>query len=124
MPSRYDSDISFLSNRFFGFTVQLHYSLAGADVVAPNGNIANIGNQKVYQFMADYKSGPYTAGYMEIVGEPPAGGTTGAAPKYGRNVVYINPYVNYDYGKGKIWLAACARTTTVPTAPCPMALSP
>jgi len=105
VPSRYDSDISFLSNRFFGFTVQLHYSLAGADVVAPNGNIANVGNQKVYQFMADYKQGPFTAGYMEIVGEPPAGGTNGAAPKYGRNVVYMNPYVNYDYGKGKIWLA-------------------
>ena len=105
VPSRYDSDLSFLSTRFCGFSFQGHVSLAGTAVANPNGNLANIGNQRVYQLMADYKRGPWTAGYMEIVGEPPAGGTNAAPPKSGTNVVYLNPYLNYDYGKGKIWLA-------------------
>ncbi|MDR3672148.1 MAG: porin [Holophaga sp.] len=106
VPSRYDSDLSFLSNRFYGFTFQGHISLAGtAQTNSVNGNISNVGNQRVYQLMVDYKKGPWTAGYMEIVGEPPAGGTNAAPPKSGTNVVYLNPYVNYDYGKGKIWLA-------------------
>jgi len=106
VPSRYDSDLSFLSNRFYGFTIQLHYSLAGTAVTnASNGNISNYGNQKVWQAMVDYKKGPFTAGYMQIVAAPPAGGTAAAPPKYGTSVVYLNPYVNYDYGKGKVWLA-------------------
>jgi predicted porin len=106
VPSRYDSDLSFLSTRFFGFSFQGHVSLAGTAVRnGTSGNLSNIGNQRVYQFMADYKNGPFTAGYMELVGEPPAGGTNATLPKSGTNVVYLNPYVNYDYGKGKIWLA-------------------
>jgi predicted porin/outer membrane murein-binding lipoprotein Lpp len=107
VPSRYDSDISFLSRRFDGISFQLHYSLAGTAVTnATTGSIANIGNQKVYQFMADYKKSHLTAGYMELVGEPPAGGTSASGtPKYATNVVYMNPYVNYDYGQGKVWLA-------------------
>ena len=111
VPSRYDNDVSYLSRRFYGFTVQLHYafanSLAGVTTTnSVNGNIANIGNQRVYQVMADYKMGPWTAGYMEIVAEPPAGGTNKTAPLYATNVVYQNPYVNYNYGKGMVWLAA------------------
>ncbi len=111
VPSRYDNDVSFLSRRFYGFTIQAHYaianSLAGVTTTnSVNGNIANIGNQCVYQLMADYKKGPFTAGYMEIVAEPPAGGTSAAPPKIGTNVVYLNPYVNYDYGHGLVWLAA------------------
>jgi predicted porin/outer membrane murein-binding lipoprotein Lpp len=109
VPSRYDSDLSFLSNRFSGVSFQVHYSLAGTAVTnsaTGNGNIANIGNQKVWQAMVDYKTGPFTAGYMQIVGAPPAAGTTTAALPYRRSVVYENPYVNYDYGKGKVWFAA------------------
>ena len=106
VPSRYDSDLSFLSKRFYGFSFQAHYSLAGTAVTnSVNGNIANIGNQKVWQVMGDYKKGPYSIGYMEIVAAPPAGGTGATPPKYGTSVVYINPYMNYNYGKGKIYLA-------------------
>ncbi len=106
VPSRYDSDLSFLSTRFAGFTFQLHYSLGGTAVTnSVNGNISNIGNQKVWQVMGDYKNGPFTAGYMEIVGAPPAGGTNATPPRYATSVVYQNPYVNYDYGKGKLWFA-------------------
>jgi hypothetical protein len=107
VPSRYDSDVSFLSTRFSGFSFQVHYSLAGAAVTnSANGNIANTGNQKVWQAMADYKQGPFTAGYMQIVAAPPAGGTSTTTGLNRRAVVYENPYVNYDYGKGKIWFAA------------------
>jgi predicted porin/outer membrane murein-binding lipoprotein Lpp len=115
VPSRYDNDLSFLSTRFAGFSFQVHYAIANSlagvtttNSAAGNGNIANIGNQKVWQAMADYKQGPFTAGYMQIVAAPPAGGelnSTTAVP-YRRSVVYLNPYVNYDYGKGKVWFAA------------------
>jgi predicted porin/outer membrane murein-binding lipoprotein Lpp len=110
VPSRYDNDISFLSVRFCGFSFQGHYAfgndqLGTATTNSVNGNIANIGNQRVYQLMLDYKQGPFTAGYMEIVAAPPAGGTNATAPKYATSVVYLNPYVNYDYGKGKVWFS-------------------
>jgi predicted porin len=118
VPSRYDNDLSFLSTRFGGFSFQVHYaianSLAGvtttnsvpASTATTSGNIANIGTQNVWQAMVDYKQGPFTVGYMQIVANPPAGGATSAAIPYRRAVVYENPYVNYDYGKGKVWFAA------------------
>jgi len=106
VPSRYDSDVSFLSTRFSGFSFQVHYALAGTAVAnGTNGNLSEIGNQKVWQAMVDYKQGPFTAGYMQIVAAPPAAGTQAAVLPFRRSVVYENPYVNYDYGKGKVWFS-------------------
>jgi len=102
VPSRYDSDLSYMSPRFGGFQFEAHYSLAGTEV-------EDTGNQAVYQLGVDWEGGPFRAGYAGIVGKPPA---NAAVPD---KVKYDNIYGNYNYGKGKIYLAYVRSNNNSPT---------
>ena len=92
VPSRYDNDISYKSPRLANFQFDLHYALtetAGE----------SIGTRGVYQAGVDYTNGPYRAGYAGLWAKPLANAAFADA------VVYHNVYADYDYGKGKIYLA-------------------
>lgn len=93
VPSRYDSDIAYISPRIGGFMFEAHYSLAGTKT---NDST----NQNVYQLAVDYENGPYRVGYASVVGSPAKGS------KYAdKEVRYDNVYANYNYGRGKVYLA-------------------
>ncbi|KAF3996370.1 porin [Glaciimonas immobilis] len=92
VPSRYDNDISYKSPRIANFQVDLHYAMtetAGE----------NIGTRGVYQAGVDYTNGSYRAGYAGLWAKPLANAV------YADAVVYHNLYADYDYGKGKVYLA-------------------
>ena len=91
-PSRYDSDIAYISPRWAGFLAELHYSIQGSQ---PQHST----NQAVYQGALDWEYGPFRLGYAGIVGNPPAGSVVD------KKVFYNNFYGNWDYGKGKVYLA-------------------
>jgi predicted porin len=88
-PSRYDNDLAWLSPRWNGLMLEVHYALGES--------AGGMGKQDVYQLAADYLNGPYRVGYASITGKPPANAT------YNKNVVYHNLYANYDYGQGKVY---------------------
>jgi len=90
-PSRYDSDIAWISPRWAGFLAEAHYSIQGSQ---PEHST----NQAVYQAALDYENGPFRLGYAGIAGKPPAGSVVP------NTVYYSNFYGNWDYGKGKIYL--------------------
>ena len=90
-PSRYDSDIAWISPRWAGFLAELHYSIQGSQ---PQHST----NQAVYQGALDYEHGPFRVGYAGIGGRPPAGAAVD------KTVFYNNFYGNWDYGKGKVYL--------------------
>ena len=90
-PSRYDSDIAWISPRWAGLLAELHYSTQGSQ---PQHST----NQAVYQAALDYEYGPFRVGYAGIAGKPPAGSVVD------KTVVYNNFYGNWDYGRGKIYL--------------------
>jgi predicted porin len=90
-PSRYDSDIAYISPRAAGFLAEVHYSIQGSQ---PEHST----NQAVYQAALDYEHGPFRLGYAGIAGKPPAGSVVP------NTVYYSNFYGNWDYGKGKIYL--------------------
>ena len=90
-PSRYDSDIAWISPRWAGLLAEAHYSIQGSQ---PNHST----NQAVYQAALDYEKGPFRVGYAGIYGKPPAGSAVD------NTVVYHNYYGNYDYGMGKVYL--------------------
>jgi predicted porin len=92
VPSRYDSDIAYIAPRLAGFQFEAHYSIAGSAVEKTS-------NQAVYQLGLDWEGGPFRLGYAGIVGEPPA---NAVVPE---KVKYDNVYGNWNYGKGKIYLA-------------------
>lgn len=113
VPSRYDSDLAWISNRMSGLLLEAHYSFQGAKE-------NETANQGVYQLAADYENGPFRVGYAGIGGKAPSGATVD------RTVMYNNFYANYDYGKGKVYAVyirsnnnatACSSSTT----PCPAA---
>ena len=54
VPSRYDNDLSFTTQRFGGFLFEVHYAL-GESTYKP-------GTQGIYQFGVDYLNGPYRVG--------------------------------------------------------------
>jgi predicted porin len=91
VPSRYDSDLAYLTPRMAGFQFEAHYSLQGSAV-------DNTTNQGVYQAALDYQKGPFRAGYAGIAGKAPVGAVVDT------RVVYHNYYVNYDYGRGKVYV--------------------
>jgi predicted porin len=91
-PSRYDSDIAYISPRWAGFLAELHYSIQGSQ---PQHST----NQAVYQGALDWEYGPFRLGYAGIGGNPPAGSVVD------KKVFYNNFYGNWDYGKGKVYLA-------------------
>ena len=92
VPSRYDSDLSYISPRMGGFQFEAHYSLQGSIV-------DHTTEQGVYQLGLEYLGGPVRVGYADITGKPPSGAAVS------KNVYYRMGYFNYDYGVGKFYLA-------------------
>jgi len=92
VPSRYDSDFAYISPRWSGFQFEGHYSIQGS-----TANDST--NQAVCQLAVEWAGGPWRAGYAGVFGEPPSG-----APIPDK-VRYDNLYGNWDYGKGKVYLA-------------------
>ncbi|NEX64633.1 porin [Noviherbaspirillum galbum] len=91
VPSRYDNDISWKSPRWAGVQVELHYAL---------NETPNAQGRGVAQLGVDYANGPYRVGYAGLSARPQPTATID------ERVVYHNVYANYDYGKGKVYLAA------------------
>jgi predicted porin len=91
VPSRYDSDLTYISPRLIGFQAAAHYSLQGAAVDSPTA-------QRVYQVALDYDNGPVRVGYARVAGKAPPG------TPVQRKVSYDNFYANYKYGPGKAYL--------------------
>jgi predicted porin len=110
VPSRYDSDLAYISPRLAGFQFEAHYSLQGSTV-------NDTGNQGVYQLALEWAGGPWRAGYAGIVGKPPAGALVPDKVKYD------NLYGNWDYGKGKVYLAYVRSNNNGPTAGAPGTLN-
>lgn len=92
VPSRYDNDISYKSPRIVGFQLSAHYALKET-ATEPSGQ------RGVTQLALDYSNGPWRAGYAGLVAKPAKTATID------RQVQYHNLYADYDYGKGKIYLA-------------------
>ena len=92
VPSRYDSDLAYISPVVYGFLFEAHYSLAGSNVNATT-------KQSVYQLALDYSNGPFRVGYAGIAGKPPNNAVVDS------RIYYHNVYANYDYGQGKVYLA-------------------
>jgi predicted porin len=103
VPSRFDSDLAYISHRLAGWLFEAHYSLQGS---APNQTT----NQAVYQLALEWAGGPFVVGYGGIAGKPPAG-----AP-VSNTVRYDNVYANYNYGAGRIY-AAYVRSNNNSTTP-------
>jgi len=91
-PSRYDSDIAYISPRWAGLLAEVHYSIQGSQ---PQHST----NQAVYQGALEYENGPFRVGYAGIAGKPPAGSVVD------KTVFQNNFYGNWAYGKGKVYLA-------------------
>jgi predicted porin len=92
VASRYDSDLAWISNRMDGLLLEAHYSFSGAKE-------NETANQGVYQLAADYENGPFRVGYAGVGGKSPY------ASSVDKTVFYNNLYANYDYGRGKVYLA-------------------
>src|SRR5499427_1783923 len=105
-PSRYDSDIAYISPRWAGFLAEVHYSIQGSQ---PQHST----NQAVYQAALDYENGPFRVGYAGIAGKPPAGSVVD------KTVVYNNFYANWDYRKGKVYLVYIRSNNQTTTAGSP-----
>src|SRR5262245_7089071 len=103
VPSRYDSDLAYISPRLAGFQFEAHYSVAGTVV-------NDTSNQAVYQLALEWAGGPWRVGYAGVYGEP---ATNAAVPE---KVKYDNIYGNWDYGKGKVYLAYVRSNNNGPTA--------
>jgi predicted porin len=106
VPSRYDSDLAYISPRFSGFQFEAHYSIAGSAV-------NDTSNQAVYQLAAEWAGGPFRIGYAGVYGEPPDNAVVR------QKVKYDNVYANWDYGKGKVYLAGVRSNNNGPTAGAP-----
>jgi predicted porin len=94
VPSRYDNDIAYFSPKLFGgLNFDIHYALA-EQAAASGGN-----QQSVFQFGADYTTGPVVVGYAALRAKP---AKTATASK---SAFYDFAFANYDYGQGKVYLA-------------------
>jgi predicted porin len=102
VPSRYDSDLSYVSPRVAGLLVAAHYSLQGAAIDHPD-------EQRVYQLAADYANGPFRIGYARVAGAPPSESPVRT------EVTYDNFYANADYGAGKLYLVYIRSNNNGPT---------
>jgi predicted porin len=92
IPSRYDNDLSYKSPRLHGAQLTLHYTLPENSGKADNG--------PVLQALLDWQGGPWRAGYVGLSARP-----DGATATVRNHVVYHNLYLNYQYSKGKLYLA-------------------
>jgi len=91
VPSRYDSDIAYISPRKAGLVLEAHYSLQGAVVNQTT-------NQGVSQVALDFDAAPFRLGYAGISAKAAVGATVD------RRVNYNCFYANYNYGVGKAYL--------------------
>jgi predicted porin len=103
VPSRYDSDLVYISPRLEGLQAVGHYSLQGSAVDSPT-------QQRVYQLALDYENGPVRVGYARVAGKP------APAMLVERIVTYDNVYANYNYGAGKVYLVYIRSNNNGPTA--------
>ena len=92
VPSRFDNDISYLSKRWEGFKVELHYALPNA--TAPDNK------KPVIQQAIDYQNGPFRVGYMGLEADP-----SGTGIKVPAKIQYQNLYADYNYGQGSVYTA-------------------
>lgn len=91
VPSRYDSDVAYITPRISGLQFVVHYSLQGSAVDAPT-------QQRVYQVALDFENGPVRAGYARVAGDP------APATSVQKIVTYDNFYADFKYGPGKAYL--------------------
>jgi len=91
VPSRYDSDLVYISPRLSGLQVVGHYSLQGSVVDSPN-------HQQVYQLALDFERGPVRVGYARVAGKP------APSTPVQDTVTYDNFYANLKYGAAKAYL--------------------
>ena len=98
VPSRYDNDLSFKTNRMSGFQGAVHYALAEQ---AGGG----IQRSAIYQLWLDYNNGPYRVGYVGLGAKPLPAVATNPATHYDNKAQFHNVYADYDYGQGKVYLA-------------------
>jgi len=92
IPSRYDNDLSYRSPRLQGAQLTLHYALPENSTKADNG--------PVLQALLDWQNERWRAGYVGLSASPDQ-----ATAKVHNHIVYQNLYLNYQYGKGKLYLA-------------------
>ena len=92
IPSRYDNDLYYKSPRLQGAQLTLHYALPE--------NAGRVDNGPVVQAMLDWQEALWRAGYVGLAARP-----DGATATVRNRIVYHNVYVNYQYGKGKVYLA-------------------
>jgi predicted porin len=92
VPSRYDNDLSFKSPRIANLQAAVHYALTEV----PG---ESINQRSIIQLALDYTNGPYRAGYAGLAAKPAPDGP------FQNKVQYHNLYADYDYGKGKVYLA-------------------
>jgi predicted porin len=104
VPSRYDSDLTYISPRVVGFQAAAHYSLQGSAVDSPTA-------QRVYQLALDYENGPFRVGYARVAGKP------APAMPVQRIVTYDNFYADYVYGPGKLYLVYIRSNNNGPSGP-------
>jgi predicted porin len=103
VPSRYDNDISYKSPRIANFQFSVHYALKETTTEAS-------GRRGIAQLALDYTNGPWRAGYAGLTSKPAA-----TAP-IDKSLQYHNLYANYDYGSGKVYLAAVRSNNSTASA--------
>jgi len=89
-PSRYDNDMAYISPRMQGVAFEVHYALAETGAPARQG---------IWQVGVDYMNGPWRAGYAGLLARAPKDA------QFKDDVRYDNLYGNYDWGRGKLYLA-------------------
>jgi predicted porin len=102
VPSRYDSDLVYISPRRYWVQFVGHYSLQGSVV---NGWF----HQRVYQVALDFERGPIRVGYARVAGK--------AAPgtEVLKEVTYDNFYANFKYRAAKAYLVYIRSNNNGPT---------
>jgi predicted porin len=90
VPTRFDNTLGYSSPRMAGVQVDLQTSL-------PETATGN--RPVVYQWGADWTNGTWVAGYAGMRARPPANAAVS------EDVVYDNLFGNWNYGKGKVYLA-------------------
>ncbi|HEY0987778.1 MAG TPA: porin [Kofleriaceae bacterium] len=102
VPSRYDSDLVYMSPRRYGAQFVGHYSFQGS---VRNGWF----HQRVYQVALDYDNGPIRVGYARVAGKPAPG------TPVQKLVTYDNFYANFKHGAAKAYLVYIRSNNNGPT---------
>ena len=102
VPSRYDNDVSVISNRWNGLQLEGHVSL-------PESPVGN--HPIVYQVVGvDYATKDFRVGYLGLRGRPPTN------PAIDEDVKYDNVYADWMYGKGTVYFAWVRSNNNTATA--------